>query len=173
MQPGETIGAWGSSVFDYWATHYFVLGSLIAMIVGAVLLVPLIAIMKQRLDELAEIIFGGGPKRLLHVYGPTESTTFSTWQLVRSVAAEATTVPIGRPIANTTQYVLDLHFEPVPVGVAGELFIGGDGLARGYWNRPGLTAERFVPDPFAATPGARLYRTGDLVRQRRSSLIPA
>jgi amino acid adenylation domain-containing protein/non-ribosomal peptide synthase protein (TIGR01720 family) len=117
------------------------------------------------------VLEAGGPKRLLHVYGPTESTTFSTWQLVRSVAAEATTVPIGRPIANTTQYVLDPHFEPVPVGVAGELFVGGDGLARGYWNRPGLTAERFVPDPFAATPGARLYRTGDLVRQRQDGSV--
>jgi amino acid adenylation domain-containing protein len=104
------------------------------------------------------------PSRLLHVYGPTESTTYATWRLVDHVSAHATTVPIGGPLANTTAYVVDQRFEPVPIGVPGELVIGADGLAHGYWNRAELTAEKFVPDPFSARPGGRLYRTGDKVR---------
>jgi hypothetical protein len=106
------------------------------------------------------------PERLLHVYGPTETTTFATWHPVVELAEDAATVPIGLPISNTTAYVLDGRMEPAPVGVPGELYLGGDGLARGYWRRPALTAERFVPDPFGATAGGRLYRTGDLVKRR-------
>ena len=104
----------------------------------------------------------GPPERLLHVYGPTESTTYATWELVEKVSENAETVPIGKPLANTTMYVLDQWLLPVPVGVRGELYIGGDGLARGYVNDPSRTAERFVPHPFGA--GERLYRTGDEVR---------
>ncbi|HVR97637.1 MAG TPA: amino acid adenylation domain-containing protein, partial [Thermoanaerobaculia bacterium] len=107
----------------------------------------------------------GRPQRLLHMYGPTEGTTFATWQPVTEVPAGATTLPIGRPLANTTAYVLDRRGQPVPPGAAGELFLGGDGLAWGYLNRPELTAERFVPDPFGG-PGDRLYRTGDLASVR-------
>ncbi len=108
----------------------------------------------------------GPPARLLHVYGPTESTTFSTWHRVTAVD-EGDTVPIGQPLANTTVHVVDRRLRPVPVGVPGELTIGGDGLAHGYLHRPELTAERFVPDPFASEgAGSRLYRTGDLVRRR-------
>ncbi|MCP4663284.1 MAG: amino acid adenylation domain-containing protein, partial [bacterium] len=104
---------------------------------------------------------GRYPGRLLHVYGPTESTTFATWQEVREVAEGARTVPIGGPLANTELWVLDRGLMPVPVGAAGELVLAGDGLARGYLSRPALTAERFVPNPFGK---GRLYRTGDLVR---------
>lgn len=109
----------------------------------------------------------GAPQRLLHVYGPTESTTFATWYLVQEVPAQATTVPIGRALANTQLYVLDPQQQPVARGVAGELYIGGDGLAQGYWNQPEQTNEKFIPNPFRADGGSqRLYRTGDLVRQQ-------
>jgi amino acid adenylation domain-containing protein/non-ribosomal peptide synthase protein (TIGR01720 family) len=106
----------------------------------------------------------GPPRELLHVYGPTENTTFSSWHRVEGVPADARTVPIGRPVANSTAYVLDGALRATAVGIAGELYLGGDGVARGYLGRPALTAERFVPDPFAAQPGARMYRTGDRVR---------
>ena len=86
------------------------------------------------------------PKRLLHVYGPTECTTFATFYPVTHVEKAATTIPIGRPISNTTAYVLDKHRNPVPMGVPGELYLGGPGLAQGYLNQPELTQERFVPD---------------------------
>ncbi|MCC6943203.1 MAG: amino acid adenylation domain-containing protein, partial [Thermomicrobiales bacterium] len=108
----------------------------------------------------------GYSTRLLNVYGPTETTTFATSYAISAKDAGAATIPIGRPIANTTAYVLDTHLQPVPIGVPGELYIGGAGVARGYLNRPDLTAERFLPDPFKPDPAARLYRTGDLVRYR-------
>ncbi len=111
-----------------------------------------------------EVLRASPPRRLLHVYGPTETTTFATWLEVREVPAGATTVPIGRPLANTTLYVLDTQGQPVPVGVPGELHIGGDGVARGYLRRPELEAARFIADPFAGEAGARLYKTGDRVR---------
>src|SRR5262249_20069168 len=104
--------------------------------------------------------------QLVHVYGPTETTTFATSYNVLHVPTDLTNLPIGRAIANTQVYVLAEGMQPVPVGVAGELYIGGAGLARGYLNRPSLTAEQFVPDPFSGVPGARLYRTGDRVRWR-------
>jgi amino acid adenylation domain-containing protein len=115
------------------------------------------------------VLDAGPPRRLLNVYGPTECTTFSTWHLVRSAPANGGAVPIGVPIAGTLALVLDLWGDLATDGVAGELCLGGDGLARGYLGLPDATAERFVPDPTAEAPGgagARLYRTGDLVRRR-------
>ncbi len=120
---------------------------------------------------VAAALSAGKPERLLHVYGPTETTTFATWHEVRAVDADAPTVPIGRPIANTEVYVLDRNGEPVPPGVPGEILIGGPGLATGYLGRPDLTAERFVPHPIAREPGARLYRTGDRARYRSDGAI--
>jgi thioesterase domain-containing protein len=102
-----------------------------------------------------------------NMYGPTETTIWSTVQELERGAP----VLIGRPIANTRTYVLDRRLAPVPAGVTGELYIGGDGVARGYLGRPELTAERFVPDPFVEARGARLYRTGDLARQKDDGRI--
>jgi amino acid adenylation domain-containing protein len=102
--------------------------------------------------------------QIINGYGPTENTTFSSCYPVQVGDSLEPSVPIGRPLSNTQAYVLDEQLEPVPIGVAGELYLGGEGLARGYLGRPELTAERFVPHPFSAEPGARLYRTGDLAR---------
>jgi amino acid adenylation domain-containing protein len=129
-------------------------------------------------DGIAQVVTGGDamdpeaarrvlerarPAYLANIYGPTENSTLSTGYPVRSVAAGAPSVPIGRPVSNSTVYVLDRRMQPCPAGVPGELYVGGDGLARGYLGRPALTAERFVPDPFGV-PGSRLYRTGDRAR---------
>ncbi|HEU5227255.1 MAG TPA: amino acid adenylation domain-containing protein, partial [Ktedonobacteraceae bacterium] len=113
----------------------------------------------------------GPPRRLLNGYGPTENTTFSACYLIEHVAEEAQTIPIGFPIANTQAYVLDRQMQPVPIGVLGELYVAGAGLARGYLNQPDLTAEKFVPHPHSEQPGVRLYRTGDLVRYRENGAI--
>jgi len=103
-------------------------------------------------------------RRLVNGYGPTESTTFACCHPMTAETRLTNTVPIGRPIGNTRAYVLGPRLRPAPVGVMGELYVAGDGLARGYLGRPALTAERFVPDPFSGEAGSRLYRTGDLVR---------
>jgi amino acid adenylation domain-containing protein len=113
----------------------------------------------------AGVAAGGGRfERVLNLYGPSEDTTYSTWAVVPPGTAQAP--GIGRPVTGTQAYVVDARLQPLPLGVPGELCLGGQGLARGYLGRPELTAERFVPDPFAAAPGGRLYRTGDLARHR-------
>ncbi len=112
--------------------------------------------------SFARVLAEGGPVSLVHCYGPTEATTFAITHPVEH-AGEGV-LPLGRPIGNTRVYVLDARGEPAPVGAAGELYVGGAGVALGYLGRAALTAERFVPDPFSGVPGARLYRTGDVAR---------
>lgn len=128
------------------------LRGLSAMLVGGEALPPTLA------RELRHALTHG---RLLNMYGPTETTVWSTSQVVDDVDG---TVPIGRPLANQSVYILDRRGQPVPQGYAGELVIGGDGVTRGYLGRPELTAERFVADRFSDRRGARMYRTGDLAR---------
>lgn len=139
----------------------------------------------QALAQIKQLMPGGDVvspshvRRLLEInpdqyicngYGPTESTTFTTYQPF-NIDHTASALPIGKPVANTDVYVLDGNGQLAPVGVHGELFIGGDGLAQGYANRPDLTAERFLPNPFAATLGERMYRTGDRVRWRQDHAL--
>jgi len=126
--------------------------------------------------RVRQVLATGAPARLLNVYGPTETTTFATWYDTRRLRPEAVNVPIGRPIGNTTCYVLDRYRQPVPIGVHGELYIGGDGVAHGYLNRPELTAEKFLisdfrlqianlePQSAIGNPKSKIYKTGDRVR---------
>jgi amino acid adenylation domain-containing protein/non-ribosomal peptide synthase protein (TIGR01720 family) len=111
-------------------------------------------------QSLSDRLYALGVPAVWNLYGPSEDTTYSTAALCR----EGRRPPIGRPVANTRAYVLDRWQQPVPEGAAGELYLAGDGLARGYLNRAGLTAERFVPDPYGEVPGGRMYRTGDVAR---------
>jgi aspartate racemase len=132
------------------------------------------------LSDVRQLLIGGEALSVKHVlrgldllkstkiingYGPTESTTFTCcYRIPRPLSESTLSIAIGRPIGNTEVYLLDRNLQPVPVGIPGELYIGGDGLARGYLNRPELTAEKFIPDPFGNELGARLYKTGDLGR---------
>jgi amino acid adenylation domain-containing protein/non-ribosomal peptide synthase protein (TIGR01720 family) len=132
------------------------------------------------LSRVGQVVVGGEPLSVAHVrryrsscsntrlingYGPTECTTVSCcYSIPPTIPLDWGSIPIGPPIANTEVYVLDGNFEPVPIGVPGEVYLGGPGLARDYLGRPELTAERFVPNPFGREPGERLYRTGDLAR---------
>jgi len=136
----------------------------------------------QRLEDLIPVrqLFTGGefvsPRHfrlvheqlpncvLYHVYGPTENTTFSTFYQVPKDQASFVSIPIGRPISNARVYILDENLRPVPAGESGEIYTAGDGVARGYLNNASETAEKFLPDPFAAKPNERMYRTGDLAR---------
>jgi amino acid adenylation domain-containing protein len=109
-----------------------------------------------------------GTDSVWNLYGPTETTIWST---TARVTATESSVPIGRPVANTQIYILDPNLQPVPIGVPGELHIGGDGLARGYLNRAELTAEKFIRNPFSHHPASRLYRTSDLAKYRADGNI--
>ncbi|WP_245219089.1 non-ribosomal peptide synthetase [Photorhabdus khanii] len=116
------------------------------------------------LHVIAQVLDSRPPQQLLQAYGPSEGTTFTTIYPIKELAQGAIRVPIGRPIANTRVYLLDAYGQPVPLGVVGEIYVGGDGVALGYFNRSELTAERFLVDPFSDNPDARMYRTGDLAR---------
>ncbi|MFH2064712.1 MAG: amino acid adenylation domain-containing protein [Pseudomonadota bacterium] len=109
--------------------------------------------------------------RLINGYGPTENTTFTCCHVMTAGDQIGQNVSIGRPISNTQVYMLDDHLQPVPIGVVGELYIGGDGLARGYFNRPELTAAKFISNPFSSDPGSPLYKTGDLARYNLDGTI--
>jgi amino acid adenylation domain-containing protein len=135
------------------------------------------AVLREKWPETAalRVLLTGGDKlnqrpahklpfRLINHYGPTENTVVSTCAEVQAQGASNAAPPIGRPLPNTHAYVLDRHLQPVPIGVPGELLLGGAQLSSGYWNRPDLTAEKFIADAFRPQPGARLYKTGDLVR---------
>ena len=115
------------------------------------------------------------PARLVNTYGPTEATVVATHCELRPRVGHDLMpqgeVPIGRPLGNALVYILDGNLNPLPIGVPGELHVGGSGLARGYINRPELTSERFIPDPFSDVPGARLYKTGDIARRRSDGNI--
>lgn len=121
-----------------------------------------VAQVRRVLTELPQL-------RLINGYGPTENTTFTCCCTITSSDAEGATIPIGRPIANTRVYIMDVAMQPVPIGAPGEIYSGGDGVALGYLNRPGLTAERFVASPFRE--GDRLYRTGDRGRWRADGVV--
>ncbi|MEO7583968.1 MAG: amino acid adenylation domain-containing protein [Ferruginibacter sp.] len=127
---------------------------------------------------LRKILFGGemvsmshvkkalailGRDKIVHVYGPTETTVYACSYAINEIN-DGTGIPIGKPLSNTSFFLLDTRYKPVPVGVPGELFIGGEGVALGYVNNPSLTTERFIQNPFNNDPGNRLYRTGDIVR---------
>jgi non-ribosomal peptide synthetase component F len=115
------------------------------------------AVPSELVDELQTLTSA----QVHNMYGPTETTIWSTTYVGE---CGPQTMPIGKPLANTIVYVLDKQLTPAPWGAAGELYIGGDGVARGYWQQPGLTADRFVPDPWSTQGGERMYRTGDVVR---------
>jgi amino acid adenylation domain-containing protein len=161
----------GHAIRHYGVNSLFLTTSLFNAIVGEDV---------RALDGLTQLLMGGEMSsvphvrtaveqlrqtQLIHVYGPTENTTFTSYfPIARTFDFATSSIPIGRPIANTQIYILDQELQPVPIGVVGELYIAGDGLARGYVAHPELTAEKFVPDPFSCRGGERLYRTGDLTR---------
>jgi amino acid adenylation domain-containing protein len=164
---------WQLSVVDFPASYWHVLAdaivtdelelpsSLRLVILGVERIRPdLLEAWQRRFPERPQIV---------NTYGPTEATIVATSAVLRprvEPGSQSAEVPIGRPVRNMQAFVLDRHLRPVPPGVPGELYLAGAGLAPGYWRRPGLTAERFVPHPFAQESGSRLYRTGDLARQR-------
>ncbi|HZM82448.1 MAG TPA: MupA/Atu3671 family FMN-dependent luciferase-like monooxygenase [Candidatus Limnocylindrales bacterium] len=134
------------------------LTSLRALLLGGEAMPPALA------AELLEML----PAKLINMYGPTETTI---WSATHEVSSAQGAIPIGRPIANTQMYILNDMLEPAPPGAAGDLYIGGDGVAWGYWRRPGQTASSFIPDLYGGRRGGRLYRTGDVARYRPDGTI--
>jgi amino acid adenylation domain-containing protein len=120
---------------------------------------------------LRELLKHVGPSVLINGYGPAEGCVITTYHEITYIPEDAATVPIGRPVSNAQVYLLDQHQRLAPIGVQGEIYIGGEGVARGYLNRPELTAQRFVPDNFGEKPGGFLYRTGDLARMHGNGEI--
>ena len=115
-------------------------------------------------QSVRRVVEHGKPQHLINICGPTETTTYSVWYDVEEVPPGARSIPIGKSVSNTEAWVLDQYGQVVPVGVHGEMYVAGDGIARAYLGRPDLTAAKFVPNPFSNKPGDRLYRSGDLVR---------
>jgi len=122
-------------------------------------------------SSFAKVLQAGGHNHLIHCYGPTETTTFAITHRVSEIPDGAKSIPLGKPIANTSIYILDSVGQPVPVGVMGEIYIGGAGVALGYLDRPELTAERFLTDPYAPERNALMYKTGDLAYWRTDGCI--
>ncbi|MBD2812519.1 amino acid adenylation domain-containing protein, partial [Xenorhabdus sp. Vera] len=141
---------------EYLDTLLPVFGQLRYLLVGGDVLNP------QKIKQVLSADYP--PDHLLNGYGPTESTTFATTYAITSPVDVTQSIPIGRPIANTRIYLLDAHQQPVPMGASGEIYISGEGVARGYLNQSELTTARFLADPFSSEPGAKMYKTGDLGR---------
>ncbi|SHO58147.1 non-ribosomal peptide synthetase [Vibrio quintilis] len=120
---------------------------------------------------IQQVLENNPPGHLLNGYGPTETTTFALTHEIRLQSSALRAIPLGRPVNNTKVYILDSNHQPVPVGIIGEIYIGGDGVALGYVNRPDLTDEKFLPDPFSEQSDARMYRSGDLGRWRADGVI--
>ena len=169
LYPGglPNLKALGEVIEHYQVTTLWLTASLFNMVIDDA---------PEILRPIRQLLIGGEALSVTHVrqanlrlpntqiingYGPTENTTFTCCHTIPKVLEESRSIPIGTPITNTQVYLLDRYLNPVPVGVVGELYAGGEGLARGYWRRPDLTAERFIPNPFGQTEGERLYRTGD------------
>ncbi|HKR15496.1 MAG TPA: amino acid adenylation domain-containing protein [Pyrinomonadaceae bacterium] len=142
--------------------HPGALGSLKYLMAGGDVLSP---------DHVRRVLQAAHTMRLLNGYGPTECTVFTSTHLMSNADEVDDPVSIGKPIANTEIYLLDQRLQLVPLGSSGELYVGGDGVGRCYFQRPDLTAERFVPNPFSSEPGARLYRTGDMARFRNDGTL--
>ena len=178
MSPGMTsLEDLGRAIRDYGITTLWLTAGLFHLMVDYRL---------EDLKSVRQLLAGGDVLSVSHVrkfleaapesklingYGPTENTTFTCCHRMSDASSINSTVPIGRPIANTQVYLLDAHLQPVPLGGIGNLYIGGDGLAQGYLNQPVLTAEKFIPHPFAEQPGARLYDSGDLARYWQNGII--